>query len=190
MKSWLRTILLAFLVGILIGLVRLHRMEKAVLVVRGNALTATTPSPVVPRKFTERAQTVPAAQLPETPAADPQRIPRNESSDARREPEAGPGLSPELVLQNLRSVFRDYSARFGGNPIGTNREITSRLNGGNRKRVVFLKLEDGMRLNELGELVDNWGTPFFFHQISNTEMEIHSAGPDRLMWTADDLVVK
>jgi hypothetical protein len=104
--------------------------------------------------------------------------------------EAGSGLPPEIVLQNLRTVFRDYAARFGGNPVGTNLEISSRLNGGNRKRVVFLKPEDGMRLNNRGELMDNWGTPYFFHQLSNTEMEIHSAGPDRLMWTSDDLVTK
>ncbi len=47
-----------------------------------------------------------------------------------------------------------------------------------------------MRINEKGELVDAWNTPFFFHQISGTEMEIHSAGPDKIMWTQDDLVIK
>jgi len=39
-------------------------------------------------------------------------------------------------------------------------------------------------------LVDAWGTPFFFHQLSGHEMEIHSAGPDKIMWTADDLVTE
>ena len=47
-----------------------------------------------------------------------------------------------------------------------------------------------MRINARGELIDNWGTPFFFHQVSGTEMEIRSAGPDMKMWTADDLVTK
>jgi hypothetical protein len=47
-----------------------------------------------------------------------------------------------------------------------------------------------LRINGKGELVDYWGTPFFFHQLSGTEMEIHSAGPDKVMWTADDLVTK
>jgi hypothetical protein len=105
-------------------------------------------------------------------------------------PEPLPGLTPATVLQNMRGTIRDYSARFGGNPFGNNREITAKLNGGNAKQIVFLKEEDGMRINERGELIDNWGTPFFFHQISGTEMEIHSAGPDRKMWTADDLVLK
>jgi len=90
----------------------------------------------------------------------------------------------------MRSAVRDYSARFGGNPFGNNREITGKLNGGNPKQIVFLKEDDGMRINQRGELIDNWGTPFFFHQISGTEMEIRSAGPDRKMWTPDDLVLK
>jgi len=38
--------------------------------------------------------------------------------------------------------------------------------------------------------VDPWGTPYFFHQLSGKEMEIHSAGPDKMMWTADDLVTE
>jgi hypothetical protein len=33
-------------------------------------------------------------------------------------------------------------------------------------------------------------TPRQMHQLSGTVMEIRSAGPDRRMWTADDLVVK
>ena len=49
---------------------------------------------------------------------------------------------------------------------------------------------DGMSLNGNGELLDPWGTPYFFHQLSATEMEVHSAGPDKQMWTSDDLVTK
>ena len=90
----------------------------------------------------------------------------------------------------MRGAVRDYAARFGGNPFGINREITSKLNGANPKQVVFLKPEDGMRISDRGELIDNWGTPFFFHQISGTEMEIRSAGPDRKLWTKDDLVIR
>ena len=105
-------------------------------------------------------------------------------------PEIAPGLTPMTVLENMRAVFRQYSLRFGGNPTGINREITSTLNGGNPKQVVFLDTGDGIRVNSRGELIDNWGTPYFFHQLSRTEMEIHSAGPDLKMWTEDDLVIK
>ena len=99
-------------------------------------------------------------------------------------------MDPEIVLSNMRIVFKQYSSRFGGNPVGTNEEITRALNGENPKQVRFISEESGLRINGRGELVDYWGTPFFFHQLSGTVMEIHSAGPDRIMWTADDLVTK
>ena len=79
---------------------------------------------------------------------------------------------------------------FGGNPVGTNPEITAQLNGGNLKQINFIQPDAGMRINEKGELVDVWNTPLFFHQISGTETEIHSAGPDKIMWTPDDLVAR
>ncbi len=99
-------------------------------------------------------------------------------------------LPPVIILENMRTTLRQYSLRFGENPVGDNAEITAALTGKNPKRVVFLNAEDGLRLNDQGQLVDNWNTPYFFHQLSRTVMEIQSAGPDRRMWTADDLVMK
>ena len=89
----------------------------------------------------------------------------------------------------MRTTIHQYAAAFGENPVGTNPEITAALQGGNPKQVNFLK-QDGNRVNGIGELVDAWGTPYFFHQISGREMEIRSAGPDRVMYTGDDLVIK
>jgi hypothetical protein len=99
-------------------------------------------------------------------------------------------LTPEIVLDNMRHAIRDYGSRFGGNPVGVNAEITSQLNGQNPKQVNFIQPDVGMRINSQGELVDPWGTPYFFHQLSGRETEIRSAGPDKIMWTADDLVTK
>jgi hypothetical protein len=99
-------------------------------------------------------------------------------------------ISASLVLENMRRAIRNYGARFGGNPVGTNLEITRALAGDNPKQVNFLNPDDGLRVNADGELVDAWGTPYFFHQLSGTEMEIHSAGPDKKMWTDDDLVTR
>ena len=97
---------------------------------------------------------------------------------------------PETVLENLRGVFHSYASALGGNPTGTNPEITAALKGENPRQTNFLKEEEGQRVNEKGELIDPWGTPYFFHALSGKEMEIHSAGPDGVMWTADDLVMK
>ena len=99
-------------------------------------------------------------------------------------------MAPATVLGNMRIAISRYGSQFGGNPVGTNPEITKALNGDNPKQVKFLSEESGLRINARGELVDCWSTPFFFHQLSGMEMEIRSAGPDRVMWTTDDLVTK
>src|SRR5262245_6030758 len=99
-------------------------------------------------------------------------------------------IAPATLMENVRSVFQQYRAQFGGNPVGDNHEITACLNGANPRHARFIRPDDGLRVNERGELVDNWGMPFFFHQISRNEMEIRSAGPDRKMWSKDDLILK
>lgn len=99
-------------------------------------------------------------------------------------------IPPEIVVQNIRHAITQFGAMFGGNPIGTNPEITSQLNGNNPKQINFIKPEAGMRVNEDGELVDSWGTPLFFHQLSGMDTEVRSAGPDKKMWTPDDLVAR
>jgi hypothetical protein len=42
-------------------------------------------------------------------------------------------------------------------------------------------------LNARGQLVDRWGSPLFFHVRDVSRIDLRSAGPDREMWTADDL---
>jgi hypothetical protein len=104
-------------------------------------------------------------------------------------PDAPPVLEPEQKLEALRLMFRNYGQRFRGNPVGNNAEITSSLKGRNPGNADYLA--DGIHaINDKGELCDAWGTPYFFHQLSGTEMEIRSAGPDKKMWTSDDLVIK
>jgi hypothetical protein len=112
--------------------------------------------------------------------------PTAESGTATNEP---PALPPWTVLDKTRVIIHNYHATFGENPVGTNPEIAAALHGKNPKQINFLE-DSGLRLNGKGEIIDGYGTPFFFHQISAHEMEIHSAGPDKVMWTPDDLVTK
>ncbi|HWF19491.1 MAG TPA: hypothetical protein VG754_09490 [Verrucomicrobiae bacterium] len=130
---------------------------------------------------------------PSSPNASSATQPENLSARAGErvdETNEGVNLPPDIVLQNVRRAVRQYGAMFGGNPVGTNPEITAALTGKNPKQINFLNGQPGMRINQDGELLDAWGTPYFFHQISGTEMEIHSAGPDKIMWTSDDLVTR
>ena len=101
-----------------------------------------------------------------------------------------PVLPPLTVLDNARVAMHNYCATFGENPVGTNPEITAALMGKNPRQVNFITPESGLRVNANGEMVDGYGTPFFFHQLSGKEMEIRSAGEDRKLWTFDDQVTR
>ena len=92
-------------------------------------------------------------------------------------------------LDNIGLMLRDYRTIAGENPVGTNAEIMATLMGGNEKQAI-LGPPEGMKLNDKGELLDRWGTPYFFHQISRDHMEIRSAGPDKVLWTEDDPVIR
>lgn len=91
----------------------------------------------------------------------------------------------ENDLEHVRLMVREYRDVVGENPVGTNAEIMKAVLGNNLKQAK-IGLPDGQNLNGKGELVDRWGTPYFFHQVSKAEMDIRSAGPDRVMWTEDD----
>lgn len=92
-------------------------------------------------------------------------------------------------IENVGLMLRDFRTVQGENPVGTNAEIMKSVMGGNKKGAQ-LGPPTGMALNEQGELVDRWGTPVFFHQNSATDMEIRSAGPDRKLYTSDDIITK
>ncbi len=135
------------------------------------------------------AASVPTSENAAQSPSDPQNL---ADKAGQYIPEGSPSspLAAETVLQNVQRAIHQYSEAFGGNPVGTNPEITSQLSGDNPKHMNFVTSEAGMTINADGAMVDSWGTPLFFHQISGSEMEIHSAGPDKVMWTSDDLVVK
>ena len=113
--------------------------------------------------------------LPEAHLADQLNSP---SGDIRRD---------MSIVASLFAAWRsNYPGR--GNPFGDNRELTSKLMGNNSNGIIFLR-EGNPAINQQGELCDRWGTPFFFHAESGTRMEIRSAGPDRKLWTADDVTI-
>lgn len=117
---------------------------------------------------------------PSLPPPPPLPIPTNPATTSR---------SPEEELQQVSFTIENFRKSIGSNPVGANAEITRSLLGDNEKQLQ-VGLPDGVKQNESGEMIDRWGTAYFFHQQSATEMEIRSAGPDRKLWTDDDLQIK
>ena len=98
-----------------------------------------------------------------------------------------PGRTPQQDLEIVQEFLDLYGRAFGQNPIGENSDITAALTGENgQKGRVF---PPGHRAIRDGQLVDRWGTSFWFHPNSGKQMEIRSAGPDKQMFTTDDLVL-
>ena len=100
-----------------------------------------------------------------------------------------PGGTIRRDLEILNEVFAAWQTNFphDGNPVGENAEITAALAGKNQFHFAFIA-PDHPAINARGELCDRWGTPFFFHALSGTRMEIRSAGPDKKLYTPDDIL--
>jgi hypothetical protein len=98
-----------------------------------------------------------------------------------------PREAPEQDLEVIENMLGMYRRIFGANPPGgLNREIIAAMLGDNPRRLAILP-PDLTALSPEGDLLDRWGTPFLFHPVSGQLMEVMSAGPDKALWTADDV---
>jgi hypothetical protein len=183
-------ILAAITAGALLYFQVQRRQPASVGVAQSTPTDSRTPTQTAKRNALRSQAALPGAGAGETVAPDAlSAAPQAAPPPAPSIEEVASSLPGETVLANMRTTILQFASTYGENPVGTNPEITSALQGENPKHINFLK-PDGNRVNARGELVDTWGSPYFFHQISGHEMEIRSAGPDRVMYTADDLVTR
>lgn len=122
--------------------------------------------------------------------AGPRTIPVSEI-DATNLQKADSLNSPEhSVEQDLQIIaeFVDLLGRAGINhSVGDNADITAALTGTQypgQKGHLFPRQHNAIRA---GQLVDRWGTPFWFHANGPGQLEIRSAGPDKQLFTPDDI---
>lgn len=91
---------------------------------------------------------------------------------------------------NLIMGIQQYREFVGSYPTGNNVFITKSLLGQTDKKVLILAVRRS-DINDKGEIVDPWGTPYQFY-FSHNEVLIRSAGPNKV-WedsanpTSDDL---
>lgn len=100
---------------------------------------------------------------------------------------ASGSVQQDLTL--VSHVLENFALLLKGDdplPLGANEEIAAALRGRNRARLRFVADTNAV-FNAHGQLVDRWGTPLYFHAISRDRLEIRSAGPDKTMWTPDDV---
>ena len=94
---------------------------------------------------------------------------------------------PAQDLTDLHRVWENFTLLVKAPlPLGANEDIAAALLGKNRGKLAFVA-PGAPYLNASGQLIDRWQSPLFFHAIDQRRLDIRSAGPDRQMWTADDL---
>lgn len=96
---------------------------------------------------------------------------------------------PQEDLQIVADFLETYARGTGGQPTGDNADITAALTGTQypgQKGRVFPRQHRAVRN---GQLVDRWGEPFWFHPNSGSSMEIRSAGPDKQLFSPDDVIL-
>lgn len=102
---------------------------------------------------------------------------------------ADPAATPEDDLTLMSRALGNFSLLVKGDdplPLGANEDIADALRGRNQARLRFLP-DDSPVFDKQGRIIDRWGTPLYFHAESRDHLDIRSAGPDKQMWTADDL---
>ena len=98
--------------------------------------------------------------------------------------------NPQRDLEIVREFLNIYSKAYrDGNPVGLNEDITAALTGSADPERTGQLFPLSSRAIRNGQLVDRWGTPFWFHPETSTRMEIRSAGPDRQLFTLDDVIL-
>lgn len=92
-----------------------------------------------------------------------------------------------LVLQQLIGQYLTALQGKPGRPIGDNMDLTRALTGNNRLKMVAIP-PGHPALGTGGRLLDRWGTPYHLHPVGGGLFSVRSAGPDRRLFTADDVV--
>jgi hypothetical protein len=169
------TFLLVILIVLVLGLFRMVSMPEWSRLSKSKGNKSTEATQVSPPSLPN-----PGASVPPPVFIDPMLQARADQLHEADQP-------PEKDLEIISEFLQTYGRARGGNPIGGNAEITAALTGadGHQGRV-YPPIH---RTIKNGQLTDRWGTPYWFHPNSGSEMEIRSAGPDKELFTQDDVVL-
>ena len=142
-----------------------------------------TPSEI-PRQPTDK----PVA--PVSQPASPPHVPT--AAERLLEGYANPSTPPIEDLKKIHRVVTGYftvvkdASHF---PIGGNADLAAALRGENPNRETYVPAGHPV-FSKDGLLVDRWGSPLVVHPEAWTQLELRSAGPDKIAYTPDDLVLK
>ena len=122
--------------------------------------------------------------------APPPDAPKEDLSAEHLQGFGGPNSDIRRDLTMLRDAL-DALVRSvkvpGALPTAGNREVVRALAGDNAYRIRFIDPAAEF-INDAGEITDRWGSPIWFHFVEADDPGLRSAGPDRELWTDDDVL--
>ncbi|MEO8613703.1 MAG: hypothetical protein ABI600_01065 [Luteolibacter sp.] len=98
----------------------------------------------------------------------------------------GSPVEDRAALQDIVTSYLQSAPDNIRPPLGTNDEITHAIM--DRDTLGDSAIPASHPAIVSGRLVDRWGSPWFFHQLSADVIEVRSAGPDRKLFSTDDVV--
>ena len=143
------------------------------------------------RWFRPASTDVSPAPVPTYSQPSPERPSAPTASERLLEGYADPATSPIEDLRKLHRVLTGYFSVVkdaSRNPIGGNADLAAALRGENPNRTIFVH-PGHPAFSPDGLLRDRWDTPVIVHPEGWRRIELRSAGPDKVPYTADDLIL-
>ena len=152
---------------------------------------ATPPPPSAPHEThtTYEAHESHAPAPTNSPSATPAPNPAALLGETILRDYASPRTTPQNDLTQLAHLMNNFSLLVKSSadrPMSANEDWAAAFRGVNPAHEIFLP-DTHVALDAQGRLVDRWGTPLFFHALGNHRFDLRSAGPDKKLWTDDDL---
>lgn len=139
-----------------------------------------------PKRITE------SRQVESLPSSPPALLPAREATPEsplfsweRLLVETGSPSEDRAALQDIVSSYLQNTNTSSRLPLGPNEEFARALTDPDSMGDSAIPLKHPAILN--GQLIDRWGTPWFLHQDSSGTVSTRSAGPDRKLFTPDDV---
>lgn len=181
---YIMTLLLIVLVVIVAWM--FHALSSPELQEALSKKTGTPPSPGAPQPVAP-VQDLPDAAPPVTQnfSAGGVDVALQAKADELHNEQNPPLRDLEIVAEFLET----YAKGTGAAPVGDNADITAAITGTQfpgQKARVFPQNNKAVRK---GQIVDRWGEPLWFHPNSGNSMEIRSGGPDKQLFTPDDIIL-
>lgn len=98
----------------------------------------------------------------------------------------GDGAADISALADLTRAYLEQPDGAGRETVGFNEDLARALT--NRDVLGEAAIPAGHPILRDGQLIDRWGTPWHVHPLASDRIQLRSAGPDRKLFTPDDLV--